>query len=741
MRKKQETVRRFQGSEILLHWSHAVLYLVLFCTGSLLLLGRLAGHSWVSASLLSRVHRVAGILLVVLLAQMLFLSLVAENFRCFWRTLRQCLRWRWKDVVWLLKVPLNTVTKRIVLPPADRFNAGQKLHLLVIAFVLLGFSVSGLAMILFAGALGPWIIHLACFLPAAGFLLLHLFLSLVNPETRRSLSSIFSGNVTLEYARQHHGLWLGQTDPEHRASYVSLRRVLATPALVVCVAGVLIVRYDATKAIGVVRATVAKQGTSAICPGPVIHAHVAGDMGVQHCGQCHSLFASPSSDKCLRCHDEIEARLAAYSGFHGTLSGPCRQCHGEHQGRKASLTTLDPDAFNHGQANFPLQGKHQQVPCEACHELETPNGTDGRMRYIGIDYGHCTSCHEDPHNDERAQDCLRCHTLENWKREALNFDHARDSQFVLEGEHAKLPCEKCHRREGAGMEVRVHLFDVGRTCRDCHADPHQGQFEQSCDQCHTAQRWKNHHQRSSFHGPDSSFPLIGQHANLQCDQCHRIPADSSRLAVARFVDIGKECESCHSDPHAGQMSSACHTCHLEMGWRGENLRFSHDQHASFKLDGLHSALACHSCHGQSEKHYRPLPSQCNTCHESQQLAMEGKAQTLRSDPDSHHGRLSCIDCHDVNTPRQGSSEFASRCASCHNDRYGDLFYAWSKNLASYQLITQHGLDQAEDWTEEQKSELERKAREAQSVGFHNLRLAQQLWKELADLRSEGATTR
>jgi len=736
MRKKQETVRRFQGSEILLHWSHAVLYLVLFCTGSLLLLGRLTGHSWVSASLLSRVHRIAGISLFALLAQMLFLSLVAENFRCFWRTLRQCFRWHWKDVVWLLKVPLNTITKRIVLPPADRFNAGQKMHLLVVVVVLLGFSASGLAMILAPGALGPWVIHVACFLPAAAFLLLHLFLSLVNPETRKSLASVFSGNITLDYARQHHSLWLGRTDPKHRASYVSLWRVLAAFALILVVVGALTVTYGTTNLASIIRATVAQQGTNAIFPGPLAHAHLAQDAGIKHCAQCHSLFAPPSSEMCLECHNEIETRLATHSGFHGTLSGPCRQCHGEHRGRDASLIDLDLGAFNHNQANFLLQGKHQRAPCEACHGRETPNGADGRMRYVGLNYQHCTSCHLDPHDDERAHDCLHCHTLNDWGRKALRFDHARESHFVLEGEHARLPCEKCHRREIVGTESRVYLFDVGRSCGDCHADPHQGQFEQGCDQCHTEKGWKNHDQRPSFHGPDSSFPLVGQHANLQCEQCHTIPPAGSRLADAQFVGIGRICESCHEDPHARQMSSACHTCHVERGWHGENLQFSHDRDASFCLDGLHSTLACQSCHGRAEKQYRPLPSLCSGCHESQQLALEGKAESLESDPDPHYGRLSCTDCHDVSRPAQRLSEFAARCMDCHNTHYGTLFYAWSENLVRSQILVQQALESIEDLSDEQKRMLEERIREAQQVGFHNLRLAQQLWRGLADMRED-----
>ena len=68
MRKKKETVRRFQGSEILLHWTCAALYLTLFFTGGLFLFARQSDRSWLFLRVLAGIHRVAGILLVALLA-------------------------------------------------------------------------------------------------------------------------------------------------------------------------------------------------------------------------------------------------------------------------------------------------------------------------------------------------------------------------------------------------------------------------------------------------------------------------------------------------------------------------------------------------------------------------------------------------------------------------------------------------------------------------------------------------
>jgi hypothetical protein len=142
---KKETMRRFTRPEVWLHWSQAVLYLLLFGSGTLLLIGRIFDHPLVSPKSLGILHRVAGVALFVLLTQALLLSIVADKFRSFWRTLGQCLRWRWGDVVWLVKVPLNAIKRRVRLPPADRFNAGQKLHVLVVVGVLAGPPTAPLA--------------------------------------------------------------------------------------------------------------------------------------------------------------------------------------------------------------------------------------------------------------------------------------------------------------------------------------------------------------------------------------------------------------------------------------------------------------------------------------------------------------------------------------------------------------------------------------------------------------------
>jgi cytochrome b subunit of formate dehydrogenase len=646
---KKETIQRFTRPELWWHWSQAALYLLLFGSGTLLLIGRIFDHPFVAPAVLGKLHRLAGIALVALLGQILLLGVVADNFRNVWRTLGQCLRWRWSDIVWLIKVPFNAVTPRVTLPPADRFNAGQKLHVLAVVGVLAGFSISGLLMMRVPGALGPWILHLICFLPAAAFLVLHLFLSLLNPPTRKTLPAIFSGHMSLELARQHHGLWAGPSDSREHPSYVSLWTVLIVAALAIAGAGVLTLVYGPKRTVTLLGTAVARGSINAISPAPLTQAHAHRAAHAQGCATCHALTASPPSEKCLVCHTRIGERRAAGAGFHGKLSGPCRQCHREHKGSEAALVSLDRETFNHRNTAFPLDGRHQSVPCARCHARKARANASERMRYTGLDHQSCTSCHRDPHDSPRAGDCLKCHTMQGWGRGKLTFDHDHDSRFPLAGEHMKLDCEKCHPRRTTNGRVQIRLFDIGKSCRDCHADP-----------------------------------------------------------------------------HAGQMNSACGTCHTETGWTGNNLRFSHDEHTSFHLDALHATLSCDDCHGREAKRYHPLPHECGTCHRAQQAAMQGMARTRSGPPDPHSGRLSCTDCHNPNTPRQRQEAFAARCAACHNSRYGALFYSWANALDQSSTSIQQTLKRMDDPNDPAKLQLEQVVEDAAAVGFHNLNLAREI---------------
>jgi cytochrome b subunit of formate dehydrogenase len=506
-----DKVRRFDVVEVAFHAIQALLYLTLFTTGGLLLLQRLLEHEWMPHQFLVPVHRIVGIILVFFLLQTIAISIVSPAFRTLWTTLQEALKWHRPDIVWLAKMPLHAVFHRVSLPPAARLNPGQKLHLLTIVTVLIGFSLSGLLMMLIPGALAPWIIHLACFIPALFFLILHLFLSLINPPTRKALTGMITGYVPRQYAQEHHSLWQKSTPADHNTIHISRRAIIITA----CVAAILLVslyRYG-----GIQRITkriphiIDNRGVSAITPATLSDAH--GDPNTIQCLSCHNFWSTPSKKNCLECHREIQQRIADQSGYHGTFTAPCTTCHREHLGQDADIRPLDQETFNHNLARLMLRGKHRPLPCRQCHMKKNDLPDSEQLTYIGI-AKECLDCHTDPHQGQFQKDCSQCHNEQGWTEQVLAFSHNESTQFDLDAIHAELDCAACHR--GAD---NVLYPPTPKTCSKCHADianylegrtafvgvspdPHFGRV--TCEDCHLTDQ------------PDQSAAEYAQ----RCVNCH-----------------------------------------------------------------------------------------------------------------------------------------------------------------------------------------------------------------------------
>src|SRR5207249_11584501 len=90
-------------------------------------------------------------------------------------------------------------------------------------------------------------------------------------------------------------------------------------------------------------------------------------------------------------------------------------------------------------------------------------------------------------------------------------------------------CTQCH--------VKPVFTDVGKNCQDCHTDIHQRQMGTNCADCHTVQGWKIAVQQVKEH--QNRFPLLGAHAAVQCEDCHK------GAAVGQFQGLSTACISCH----------------------------------------------------------------------------------------------------------------------------------------------------------------------------------------------------
>ncbi len=200
--------------------------------------------------------------------------------------------------------------------------------------------------------------------------------------------------------------------------------------------------------------------------------------------------------------------------------------------------------------------------------------------------------------------CQNCHTFSGWKpiRSIPEFDH-NQTKFPLRGTHAGVSCTACH--------TKLVFSNVGSKCADCHADIHKRQFGATCEQCHTVRGWQVAVQQVQNH--QNRFPLLGAHAALTCDLCHK------GAAVGQFTGLDTSCFSCHmkdfqsttSPTHipAG-FSTTCQQCHGFDNWFG--VRFDHLKYTGFALTGMHATLECAACHVQN--HFKNTPANCVACH-------------------------------------------------------------------------------------------------------------------------------
>jgi predicted CXXCH cytochrome family protein len=278
-----------------------------------------------------------------------------------------------------------------------------------------------------------------------------------------------------------------------------------------------------------------------------------------------------------------------------------------------------------------------------------------------------------------ALSCENCHTFTAWKpiRNLPEFNHDK-TRYPLRGMHESIGCTQCH--------TKLVFTNVGHTCSDCHADLHRGQFGANCQTCHTVKGWRVSIERIQQH--QNRFPLVGAHAVVECEACHR----SGPASV--MAGLSTVCYSCHARDfqtkvfdHTG-FPVTCNECHSVNSWFGAS--FDHAKFAGFALTGVHATIDCRSCHvsgfakgtpitcfGCHAKDYNGaanpnhaqagFPRDCSICHTTaswagakfDHAAFTGFALT------GMHATLQCAQCH-LNGKYAGTP---ADCGSCHMKDY------------------------------------------------------------------------
>jgi hypothetical protein len=420
-----------------------------------------------------------------------------------------------------------------------------------------------------------------------------------------------------------------------------------------------------------------------VIPGPVIEGHAKLE---KDCGNCHEPFSRKSQTRlCLACHKEIATDRLARRGFHArqqdAAKQECTHCHTDHKGRNADIVQLDRETFNHAFTNFELRDAHKAVQCGSCHAqtikfrnapgrcFDCHKASDphkGRLgetcdnchaetawrrvkpfdhdktkfplqgahrtvicsachigeRYKGIGTA-CVDCHriQDVHAGRYGAKCETCHDQNKWS--TVRFDHDRATKFPLRAAHAKVKCDTCHTGD-------LYRDKLATTCISCHRkdDRHEGQLGVRCERCHTEASWRR---ITSFDHDVTRFPLIGRHAVVPCEECHR---------SLRFKGTPLNCASCHPDQHhEGRLGRGanCALCHNPNSWT--RWRFDHDTQTRYPLTGAHRGLNCPVCHVTKNVAKIALPTDCYSCH--------------RQD-DAHRGSFgqACERCHTTSSFKQ-----------------------------------------------------------------------------------------
>jgi hypothetical protein len=385
-----------------------------------------------------------------------------------------------------------------------------------------------------------------------------------------------------------------------------------------------------------------------VSPGPLAKAHASVE-GAGNCQKCHERGRKVTAEKCLTCHAPVAKRILEKRGVHKDAT-ECVTCHVDHAGVDGELRPFDTARFNHAAVTgFALDGKHAPVAarCESCHKVRSFLTTSPA----------CVTCHADVHKGSLGPKCETCHpTTMAFKDAKTSFDHSV-TKFPLLGAHRRTECVQCH----TGPSYKVAKFAA---CMDCHKTPHPVSISTACATCHNNDTWKT----KKFDHNSTAFPLKGEHANVECQSCHKQPATKVKPASAT-------CAVCHADTHKGEFKQDCKACHSEIGWAKAPFDHQAGTASHFALLDGHGKLACVTCHSslgasaalpiaRKAIDFRGQKTACASCHTDVHRAELGQA---------------CETCHSVKTftvttfTHPGAPEFYGgqhatvACAKCHRN--------------------------------------------------------------------------
>lgn len=320
------------------------------------------------------------------------------------------------------------------------------------------------------------------------------------------------------------------------------------------------------------------------------------------------------------------------AGPHGPLPRgiDCADCH-----LTGGWTRLkEPPDFDHRRSTgFPLENRHADVRCVACHP-------EARFNDPGTDA--CGSCHVDVHQGQLGDACAGCHSTRGFDEVDGVAVHLRTT-FPLTGAHLQIACSACHADDAGGA-----FRPLEPACVHCHRadyetassiDHREAGFSEQCDECHGTTAWAGSGQFDHALA-SGGFDLVGVHGVLRCSSCHIVPG-----FVTRFEPAGpSDCIACHQADYdrahaASGLDTACGMCHDQDRWTGA--RFA-DHDARFPIySGTHRGEwdACATCHATPGSY---ALFTCFACHEHEQSRTDRHHEEV---PSYVYESTQCYHCH------------------------------------------------------------------------------------------------
>ena len=451
-----------------------------------------------------------------------------------------------------------------------------------------------------------------------------------------------------------------------------------------------------------------------------------GQQNFDHSKTGYSLQGKHQNQDCKKCHnsDNITDKQKYTSQgknldttFLG-LTKDCLSCHqDEHRGQLDTqcLKCHDYNAwkpvphFDHNQTKFSLSGRHRSVDCVNCHKKINDRSNDRDQEYLkfsGLAFSNCNSCHRDPHSGRLGFSCKNCHSESGWRSvNNQDFNHDR-TRFPLLGKHKDLSCKQCHRPNQSLTSM------ASKSCQNCHDDYHQGQFyhrqsKGACDECHTEEGFLPANFSVKQHNT-TNYPLQGAHLAVPCNFCHTKNVNNT----IQFRFSSTACQICHRDPHnrqaekflsekiAPEGKNSCQYCHTVESWA--SIEFDHNQ-TNFRLEGKHQSITCVSCHLRDDSDTSMIirlklnKNLCQDCHQdihmgqfysqnNKNVVLCDKCHTAQNwiaslfnhNRDSQfklegaHKKLDCSQCHKA-IEKNGIvfvrfKPLSSSCSACHGER-------------------------------------------------------------------------